>query len=190
MKKLLFLFLMAPAVMFNSCGGETKSDGKDGDSTASTEEVDYTGMHEHDLSSNGLNTKIMVPELLSPTGEKLPVDIAKNEDLLTWEITIGTEYHLIIEEVDGEGNYLQREKDRLKNDGVFVVEYIKEDANKMVYKASLPNEAGPRDYYHAFGVVKINNVEYIVKSFDMGEFSEVQAMDMYKSICSLIAMPA
>lgn len=189
MKKLFFLLLMAPAVMMNSCGGETKTDGKDGDSAA-TSDVDYTGMKEHDLSANGLNTKMMVPELSSSTGELLPVDVSKNEDLLTWEISIGAEYHLLIEEVDGEGNYLQREKDRLKNDGVFTIEYIKQEADKMLYKASLPNESGQRDYYHAFGLVKIGNVEYIVKSFDMGEFSQVQADDMYKSICSLIAMPA
>lgn len=185
MKRILFLLLIPGIIALNSCGGGEATDANTGEDTTKTTAVDYTGMKSYDLNPHGLKSTIMVPEEISSTGEPFPVDVLRDDDLLTWTITIGSSYNLVIEEVDGEGDYLKREKERLKNDDVFTEEFLTDEADVFLYKASLPAGAGQRDYFHVFGVIKLNNVELIVRSNMMGEFSEVQAQDMYKSFRSL-----
>ena len=190
MKKNLLLFFIPAALAFQSCGGgENDTTGENSD-TVKTEEVDYTGMKSFDMNQHGLKTSVMVTEELSSTGSPYPVDVIRDEDMFTWEIMSGPGYHLMIEEVDGEGNYMAREKERLKNDVVFQEEIRVDEPNMILYRATLPEGAGQRDYYHVFGIVTIDGVEYIVKSDPFGEFSEVQANDMLKSIKSMSQQPS
>lgn len=186
MKRLSFLFIIPAVMTFASCGGGDSTDETNSDSTeTASAEVDYTGMKSYDLTPNGIKTTIMVPEELSSTGEPYPVEVERDDDMLTWDIIVGNNYDLVIEEPDGEGKYMEREKERLKNDDVFTETFIVDEPTVMLYKASLPEGAGQRDYYHIFGTATINGIEYLIKSNMMGEFSEVQAQDMLKSYRSL-----
>jgi hypothetical protein len=191
MKRILFAFAVPAMLTLASCGGEGKADGTENDSTATTEatDVDYTGMTSFDMNPHGLKTTLMVPEIISENGDAFPVNVTADLDYFTWDVKVGKEgmeeFHIVIEEADGEGNYIQREKDRLKNDVVFSETFVKESPEFFMYKAALPDGAGQRDYFHIYGVVKINNVDHIVKSFPMGEFSEVQAQDMEKAYLSI-----
>lgn len=190
MKRIVFLFAVPAMFVMASCGGGESADaGNNSDSTEVSTEVDYTGMSSFDLTPHGLKTSVMVTDIISENGKPFPVNVVHDADLFTWDIKVGNEgseeFYLIIEEADGEGNYIQREKDRLANDVVFKEEFITDEADLFLYKAALPEGAAQRDYYHVFGTVKINGVDHVVKSFPMGEFSEVQAQDMLKAIRSL-----
>lgn len=189
MKRIAFILSLPLFLSFGSCGG-SETETTTGEDTLKSKEIDYTGMKSYDLNPHGFKSSIMVPEEISSTGEPFPVDVLRDDDVLTWTITVGSNYNLVIEEPDGEGDYIKREKERLKNDDVFTEEFITDEPDVFVYKATLPAGAGQRDYFHVFGVVKVNNLEFIVRSNMMGEFSQVQAEDMYKSIKSLTAMPA
>jgi hypothetical protein len=184
MKKSLILLLLPATLVFQSCGGGTAGNGENTDTTK-VEEVDYTGMTSFDLNPHGLKTAIMVTEEISSTGSAYPVEVERDTNNFTWNIMSGPGFHVIIEEADGEGNYIEREKERLKNDVVFEEEFKSDEPTMFLYRATLPAGAGQRDYHHVFGVVKINNIDYIIKSDAMGEFSEVQAYDMLKSIKSI-----
>ncbi|MBX7095351.1 MAG: hypothetical protein K1X56_11550 [Flavobacteriales bacterium] len=190
--KRIYLLLALPAMLsLHSCGGgENKGEGENSDSTnTESAEVDYTGMSEFDLNPHGLKTTIMVTDIIAENGDPFPVNVVQDRDMLTWDVKVGNEgteeFYLVIEEVDGEGNYIAREKERLANDVVFAEEFIVDEPNLFLYKASLPEGAGQRDYFHVFGLVKIGGVEYIAKSFAMGEYSKVQAEDMLKAIRSI-----
>lgn len=183
--KLIFaaLFIIIALGLFSlpSCGEKETTLQND---TIDSVKIDYKGMRSYSLKDHGLNTTLMIPEELTPSGDPFPVEVVKGEDGFTWRITAGPSFEMVIEEVDGEGNYIQRKKEALKN-SVFTVEYLIDEPDKFMYKALLPNEAGQRDYYHVYGVVKIDGAEYIIMSNEAGEFSEVQAKDMLKTIYSI-----
>lgn len=190
MKRIAFMFAFPAMIAFTSCGGGEGKEGENtSDSTEVASEVDYTGMSAFDLTPHGLKASVMVTDIISENGKPFPVTVVHDQDLFTWDIKVGNEgteeFYLIIEEADGEGNYIQREKERLANDVVFKEEFITDEPDMFLYKAALPEGAAQRDYYHVFGTVKINGVDHVVKSFSMGEFSEVQAQDMLKAIRSL-----
>ena len=164
-----------------SCGEKENTTQND---TVDTIKIDYKGMRSYSLKDHGLDATMMIPEELTASGDPFPVEVVKGEDGFTWRITAGPSFEMVLEEVDGEGNYIQRKKDALKN-GIFAVEYITDEPDKFMYKAILPNAAGQRDYYHVYGVVKIGGADYIIMSSEAGEFTEVQAKDMLKTIYSM-----
>lgn len=188
MKKYILLLALPVSLFLSSCGGETKTDENNNDSTV-VSDIDYTGMSEFDLEPHGLMASMMVTDIISENGSPFPVTVVCDTNMLTWDIKVGKEgneeFYLIIEETDGEGNYIKREKDRLASDDVFKEEYLTDENDLLLYKASLPEGTGQRDYYHVFGLVKIGKLEYIVHSYAMGDYSEVQARDMLKGIQSL-----
>jgi hypothetical protein len=140
MKRILFLMALPVSLMFTSCGGGAGTESTDKD-TLVVSDIDYTGMSEFDLEPHGLQASIMVTDIISENGSPFPVTMIRDTNMLTWDIKVGKEgteeFYLIIEEVDGEGNYIQREKDRLAQDDVFKEEFLTDENDLLLYKASL-----------------------------------------------------
>lgn len=188
MKKLFGLLFISASLSLVSCGGDSKDGGKngEGDSTeVDNGELDLTGMQEHDMSGVGLNVKLMVAEEMSPNNVPFPVVDSVLIEGISWMVCVGEKYCITLEEADGSGKYLDKEKKRLESTGIFDLKYLVEKGDAVLYEATLKNEAGTKPFYHVFGVVKIEGKDFILKSSEAGEFNKGQAERMYKTIQAL-----
>lgn len=187
MKKYFGLLFFAAALSLNSCGGGAeKGEGSDNDSTAvDNAELDLTGMKEHDLSGQGLNASIMVADETSPNGAPFPVVDSVILEGISWQVNVGDKYSIVLEEADGSGKYIDAEKKRLENTGIYDLKYEVDQPDAMLYEASLKDGAGSKPFYHVFGVVKLEGRDFIIKSNNAGEFNKGQAEKMLKTIQAL-----
>ena len=185
MKKSFYLLSAAAILSFTSCGGDDKS--KNGETTDGKPAVDMdmTGMMEEDLSDKGLNVKIMVAEETGSTGNKLPVVDSVVIEGLQWQVMVGDKYNIVIEEADGSGDYIKKEKDKLNNLGIWDLKYEVDEPNVMLYEASLKNGAGQKPFYHVYGIAKIDGKDFIIRSYEQGEFHKGNAEKMLKTIRAL-----
>jgi hypothetical protein len=183
MKMKKYICIPVVALLMASCGGESKEKDNDGknDST-SNESLDLSETMEHTLNANGTAIKIMVPKEYASTGATLPSNDTCIAEGIVWYVRVGEKYILHIEEGDATGDYLKREKTRLEGTGIYKLTYMIDEKDLMFYKAELINNSGQKPFYHVFGVVKIDGRDYILKSFEQGDFNEGQARKMLTSI--------
>lgn len=190
MKKLLILPLFAATLMFNSCGDSKGKEGGEGDSTevdSGNTDVDLTGMIEHDMSESGLKATLMVPEETGPSGKPFPAIDSVIIDGISWQVSVGSKYNVIVEEGDpaAKGKYVANEKKRLTETGIWDLKYEVDKPNLIMYEANLKGGAGSKPFYHVFGVVKIEGKDFTIKSNEAGEFNKGQAEKMMKTIQAL-----
>ena len=187
MRKFFSLLSAVALLGLGSCGSGEKGENNGNDSTAvnNEEELDLSTMQEHDLSNAGLNAKIMVADEMAPSGEHFPVKDSVILEGISWQVSVGEKYNIIIEEAEAGGNYMENEKKRLESTGIYDLKYEIEKPNAMLYEANLKNGAGSKPFYHVFGVVKIDGKDFLIKSNDAGEFNKGQAEKMLKTILAL-----
>lgn len=174
------IYLLAPVAMFfASCGGGEEGDGKKGE--GESEELDLEGMAEDDtLKEHGLNASVWVPEELAPDGTQIPSQIEPDEDNMIWKVKSGKKFHIVIQIVDGNGNYIKRKKDELAG-GIFKIEYLDEKENFIMYKATLPDNASKTEFYKFYGVKKVNGEEYEFYTEESAELRKVDVENVRKS---------
>ncbi len=187
MKKAFVYLFAVTSLSLNSCGGSNeKEKGSENDSTATeNSELDLEGMVEHDLSGSGLKANLMVPEEMSPNNVPFPVRDSVLIEGVAWEVLIGENYKLILEEADGKGNLIANEKKRLEETGIYDLTYEIDKPNVILYQANLKNGAGSKAFYHVYGIVKIEGKDFIAKSDEAGDFNKGQAEKMLKSIMAM-----
>lgn len=187
MRKIFSLISAVTLIGLSSCGSGEKGETESKDSTEVTneDELDLSTMQEHDLSGLGLNVKIMVADEIAPSGEHFPVKDSVILDGISWQVSVGEKYSIIIEEAEGTGNHIENEKKRLEATGIYDLKYEEEKPNAILYEANLKNGAGSKPFYHVFGVVKIEGKDFLIKSNDAGEFNKGQAEKMLKTILAL-----
>lgn len=183
MKK--YIWIPALALVLGSCGGDSKETKGEGNETTEKEELDLSETTEHTLDANGTQIKIMVPKEYAGSGAVLPSTDTVISEGIIWQVRVGEKYILHVEEADGTGDYIKKEKARMEGTGIYKMDYMINDKDLMMYKAELVNNSGQKPFYHVFGVVKIDGRDYIVKSFEQGDFNEGQARKMLTSIKAL-----
>lgn len=175
------------ALAFSACGGDDKEKGKDGEGNDNqSSEVDLTGTIEYHLNANGTDIKLFVPEEVSSSGATIPPTDSVIIDGIQWRVAVGPKYSLYVEEADGAGDYIKREKERMEGTRIYDMKYMIDEKDLIYYSASLINGAGVKPFYHVFGVVKIDGRDYILKSFEQGEFNEGQSKKMLTTIQALM----
>lgn len=192
MRKFFSLLSAAAVLSLGSCGSGEKgeTEGKDSTEVGANEDLDMSTMKEHDLSGAGLNVKIMVADEMAPSGEHFPVKDSTVLEGISWQVSVGEKYNIIIEEAEGGGKYIENEKKRLESTGIYDLKYEVDKPNAILYEASLKNGAGSKPFYHVFGVVKIEGKDFLIKSNDAGDFNKGQAEKMLKTIMALQQKPA
>lgn len=180
-------FFLVPVVLglcftIASCGGS----GEEGETTEgeTVDTVDYSGMNEISLKENGLNMKMMLPAVESPTGASIEPQVIHDDGDYLWHVKIGDKFHLIIEDFGKEKNKVSTEKERLADlDKIFVVEYIEESDNMIMYKRTLHEDQGGSPSYHCYGETVIDGYTYVLRSQEDGGYRPV-IEDMVKTIKS------
>lgn len=186
MKLKKYIWIPVVTLALASCGGDGKekengTEAENGDK----EELDLSETSEHTLNANGTSIKVMVPKEYASSGALLPSNDTCIEEGIVWQVRVGDKYLLHVEEADGNGDYIKREKARLEGTGIYTLTYMEDKKDLMFYKAELINQSGQKPFFHVFGVVKIDGRDYILKSFEQGDFNEGQARKMLTSIKAL-----
>lgn len=180
--KRFFLLSIGLALILSSCGGS----GEEGttDENASLDTTDFTGMSEMSLKDQGLNMQIMLPEVASSTGASIEPQILHDDGDYLWHVKIGTRFHLVIEDFGKEKNKVSNEKTRLADlDKIFVVEYLVDDPNLIMYKRTLHEEQGGKPSYHCYGETTVDGYTYVLRSQEDGSLKPI-IDDMVKTIKS------
>ncbi len=173
MKKLLFIAFF-PALILGSCGGPSEDGEEVTDNPVDTMNLDFTDMNEMSLRSEGLNMQIMLPEIASTTGASIEPVVEHDDGDYIWNVNIGAYFHLIIEDYGKEKNKVSNEKKRLADlDKIFVVEYITDEPNLIMYKRTLHEGQGGKTTYHCYGETQIDGYTFVLRSEQEGNFRTV-----------------
>jgi hypothetical protein len=145
-----------------------------------TTTAETSGMMSVDLSEHGLPAELMVPDK-SKTG----VDPTITVDDVTSIVNIrcGKNYNVMMREEDMSMDLI---KSDLEGDIMFTNDIILETDNSIVYKQTTPD--GSNELYHFASVIDDGTSIVFARSFDMGQYSKLQAERMMKSAMTLKMM--
>jgi hypothetical protein len=187
--KRFFLYAISATLLLTACGGSgEEGNGTENDQVVDT--LDYEGMSEMSLKEHGLNMKFMLPDVQSSTGAALEPQILHDDGDYLWHVKIGARFHLIVEDYGKEKDKVGYEKERLDDlDKIFVVEYLIEEPQLIMYKRTLHEEQGGKPSYHVYGETTIDGYTYVLRSQEDGNLKPI-IEDMVKTIRSAKSLEA
>lgn len=159
---LLFVFLS-----FSSCNGGEETAQKDEKAKA----VDYYDFEGMSLKKYEIPVLIMLPGQTSNVGAAVEPKVIHTEGDYKWEIKIGPNFTLLIEDYGREKNLVQREKKRLADFPFYKIEYLTDTDSLLFYKRILKyDKKGNSDVgvdhitFHCYAVKEINGINYVFES--------------------------
>ena len=168
----LFLVPLAAAFLLPSCGGDEET--TETTDEQQEEQLNFDDMNEMSLKSHGLNMQFMVPDVESSTGAALEPQILHDDGDYLWHVIIGKHFHMIIEDYGKEPDKVKNEKARLEDlEKIFIIEYLTEEPNLIMYKRTLHEDQGGKPSYHCYGEIKIGGYNYIMRSEDEGSLKPI-----------------
>jgi hypothetical protein len=172
MKKYLIPFFTFTLLTY-SCG-----DNDTGDVTnVDIEEVEVIGesdMNQISLSDYGLDMTLLLPEVASSTGASIEPSITHEDGNYLWFLDIGNHFHLVIEDFGKEKDKVKQEKQKLADQkDIFVIEYLVDEPDLIMYKRTLHEGQGGKPSYHVYGSKEINGYTYVLRSADEGGLKPV-----------------
>jgi hypothetical protein len=174
MKNYLLFVFAATALLF-SCG-DNDNENIDSDSNE-IQNLDVLGeaeMNELSLVEEGLNMKLLLPEVASSTGASIEPLVTHDDGDYLWFVDIGSHFHLVIEDFAKEKGKVEDEKKRLSNlTNIFNIEYVLEEENVIMYKRELHEGQGGKTTYHCYGVAEIEGYTFVLRSTDDGGLKPV-----------------
>jgi hypothetical protein len=181
MKKVVFFSSLVVFTLASCGGGDADNAGND---TLAVDTTDYSEMDEMVLSEHGLNMQIMLPNVASSTGASIEPSVEHFDGDYLWDVKIGNQFHLIIEDFGKEKNKVAEEKKRLKDmERIFVIEYVIDEPKVIMYKRELHEGQGGKPTYHCYGETTVDGYTYVLRSHEDGNFKPI-IEDMVKTIRS------
>ena len=171
------------SLLLFSCGGSSDSENTTGNETDSTL-LDFSDMSAISLQDDDLNLQLMLPEVASATGNSIDPLVEHEEGDYLWYVSIGQRFKLIIEDFGKEMDKVKQEKERLADlKDIFIIEYLVDESNLIMYKRDLHEGQGGKPSYHCYGEVVIDGYNYVLRSADEGSLKPI-IEDMVKTIRS------
>lgn len=154
---------------------------------------DYYEFQEFDLSPYGIKASIMLPDETANIGASTKPDVEHLESDFYWNIQVGQNFHLYIEDYGDNTDLVKAHKQKLSNTQFYDVKYLHDDTDLIIYQVTLkvrgsdnaPKTVGIKHVsYHVYGEKVINGIHYELRSRDEG-FEKPIIDLMAKSILSL-----
>jgi hypothetical protein len=170
------LCLLSVSLIFSACGGEAtpKEDAMTIDPT------DYSDFQGKSLKEFGIPALIMLPDQSSNVGASVEPEIIHTEDDFKWEINLGPNFSLFIEDFGREKDLINREKKRLATFPFYEITYLQDSSDLIFYKRTLnyknkksTNVGVDHVSYHCYGVKEIDGIAYVFKSPDEGYYKPI-----------------
>lgn len=185
MKNILYLFLFS-ALLITSCNDSSDSDEENFDESL----YDFKS---YNLEPYDIPVTIMLPDETSNIGAATNVEVLHTEGDFKWEMNIGPNFHLRIDDWGDDKQILQAEKDKLKGLEFYKISYIKNEPDLLIYKRDLIVKSSKKaskkvgtehTSYHIFCMKEINGIIYVFKNKDEGSPKKIVDL-LEKSIKSV-----
>lgn len=188
------LLILLFGLLFSSCGNDDSKIHEDTDSISLDE--DYYEFKGISLKESGIPALIMLPDETANIGASTKPEIIHKEGDFIWDIHVGPNYHLHIEDYGDYTDLVEYKKKELKNQNVFKIKYLIDEKDLILYERTLivkgsknasPTVGVEHKSYHVYGQKIINGVTYEFRSRDEG-FEKMIIELMAKSIKSFKAI--
>jgi len=171
--KKLLLGLMIGFLIF-SCGDNNTEKEENSEENADIEVIGESDMNQISLSDYGLNMTLMLPEVASSTGNSIEPSITHEDGDYFWFLDIGNHFHLVIEDFGKETDKVAEKKKELEGlKDIFIIEYIIDEPNLIMYKRSLHEGQGGKPSYHCYGETTVGGYTFVLHSADEGGLKPV-----------------
>lgn len=184
----IVLFLIVGVLLgssLQSCSGN-----RDSEDTDTLE--DYYEFKAFDLTDYELPATIMLPDETASIGASTKPEVLHKETDFYWDISVGQNFQIHIEDYGDNKDLVVREKNKLADFSFYDINYWLEEDNLIIYEKKLkvrgnakaPNTVGVEHVsYHVYGCKEINGVFYELRSRDEGVEKPIVEL-MAKSIRS------
>ena len=174
-------------MLFSACGG--------GDEDKNQPELveDFFEFQKFNLKGFGLNATIMLPDETANIGASTRPEVKHDEDGFKWEIEVGPNFHMIIDDFGEEKNKVADKKRKLKELDIFETKFLVDEKDFIIYestlkvdgeKASPITDPKPHVSYHVYGQKVIDGYTYVFRSREEGYQKNIIDL-MAKSIKSV-----
>lgn len=154
---------------------------------------DFFEFQKFKLKDFGLNATIMLPDETANIGASTRPEIKHAEDGFKWEIEVGPNFHMIIDDFGEEKNKVADKKRKLKELDIFETKFLVDEKDFIIYestlkvdgeKASPITDPKPHVSYHVYGQKVIDGYTYVFRSREEGYQKNIIDL-MAKSIKSV-----
>jgi hypothetical protein len=184
---LVILFII---LSISSCGssGDTENSGKD----AITLDEDYYEFRGISLKEFNIPATIMLPDETANIGASTKPEVIHAEGNFLWDIEVGPNFNLHIEDYGDYTDMVEYKKKELKKQEIFKINYLIDEKDLIVYERILivkglknaSSKVGVKhNSYHVYGQKVINGITYELRSRDEGNEKMIIEL-MAKSIQS------
>ena len=173
-KGFVLVSLFASTLVLPSCGGEEPTD-------PGTEDVvvddDYYEFQDVSLEEYDIPALIKLPDETANIGASTKPEIIHVEDDIKWDIKIGPNFQLIIEDYGDITDLVEVEKKELADKKFFNVKYLIEEDDLILYERKLvvkgTDKASPtvgieHKTYHVYAQKTIDGITYELQSREEG----------------------
>jgi hypothetical protein len=174
--KLIF-FLVFSWIVVGACTSSTKND------------FDYVQYERFDLRPYDIDAQLMLPDATAGIGTSLKPEVNYEEGGFRWELNVGRQFQLLIEDYgDNALRFEEFKRKLLKPSKFFHYKIIKEEPHLLIYQRVVKGNFVQTDNkkYHIYALKKINDIYYEFMSPEAGERKKVIDF-MYHSIQSFQA---
>ena len=155
-----------------SCGGPQEKNATE--QGAEDEYYEFQGLS---LKEYGVPGMIMLPDETANIGASTKPEVVHNDGDFIWDIFVGPNFELHIEDYGDYTDLVEYKKKELKDQEVFKINYIVNEKDLIVYESNLivrgSKQASPtvgvkHKSYHVYAQKIINGITYELRSRDEG----------------------
>jgi hypothetical protein len=188
--KQLFIFFCILALFLYSC--DTSSESKNEENNNLINQEDYYEFKGVSLKEYAIPASIMLPDETANIGASTVVEVLHKEGDFLWDILVGPNFSLHIEDYGDRINMVENKRQELEGETLFRVEYLLNQKDLMIYKKTLivkgsikasPNVGVEHKSFHVYGQKISKGITYELRSQDSGSSLEIIRL-MAKSIKS------
>ncbi len=191
--RLLFIPLVTviSLLLFSSCGDNVKNDMQDNSGILLND--DYYEFQGFSLKKYDIPAMIMLPDETANIGASTKPEITHAEDDFKWELEVGSNFHMLIDDWGDYTDMVETRKKELKDLDFYKIKYIIDEKDFILYEQELmpkgsakaSNTVGvPHKSYHVYGEKVIDGITYVFRSLDEGSEKIIIEL-MAKSIKSV-----
>lgn len=160
---------------FTSCGGGKKEESKN--TSGLNIDDDYYEFQGFSLKDFDIPAIIMLPDETANIGASTKPEVIHAEDDFKWEVIVGQNFHLLIDDWGDYTDMVVSRKKELKELEFYKINYLIDEKDFILYEQELKvdgsakasSEVGvPHKSYHVYAQKVIDGVTYVFRSSDEG----------------------
>lgn len=164
------LCILFATLCFTSCNNEDEANKE-----KVAKAVDYYDFQGMSLKDYDIPALIMLPGQTSNVGAAVEPSIIHAEGDFKWEIKVGPNFSLLIEDYGREKELIKREKTRLASFPFYKIEYLTNTDSLIFYRRTLKYDKKNTSKvgvdhvsYHCYAIKKIAGIKYVFESPNEG----------------------